>query len=85
MSKILNDIEKIVLKKIKKFGIRKKITKNFNFSKDSDLDSLTLLNLLIDLEQTFKINFANNKNKLNIQTYGDLIKTILKIKNIKLK
>lgn len=85
MSKILNDIEKIVLKKIKKFGIRKNITKNFNFSKDSDLDSLTLLNLLIDLEQTFKINFANNKNKLNIQTYGDLIKTILKIKNIKLK
>ena len=84
MSKF-DDIEKIVLKKIKKFGIRKKITKNFNFSKDSDLDSLTLLNLLIDLEQTFKINFANNKNKLNIQTYGDLIKTILKIKNIKSK
>ena len=84
MSKF-DDIEKIVLKKIKKFGIRKKITKNFNFSKDSNLDSLSLLNLLIDLEQTFKINFANNKNKLNIQTYGDLIKTILKIKNIKSK
>ena len=83
MSKILNDIEKIVLKKIKKFGIRKKITKNFNFSKDSNLDSLSLLNLLIDLEQTFKINFANNKNKLNIQTYGNLIKTIVNIKNIK--
>tara|TARA_B100001123_G_C14584867_1_gene739586 strand:+ start:269 stop:517 length:249 start_codon:yes stop_codon:yes gene_type:complete len=82
MSK-LDDIEKIVLKKIKKFGIRKKITKNFNFSKDSNLDSLSLLNLLIDLEQTFKINFANNKNKLNIQTYGNLIKTIVKIKNIK--
>ena len=79
MSKKLNDIEKIVLKKIKKFGIRKKITKNFNFSKDSDLDSLTLLNLLIDLEQTFKINFATN-NKLNIETYGGLIETITKMK-----
>ena len=80
MNKIRNDIEKIVLKKIKKLGIRKKITKNFNFSKDCDLDSLSLLNLLIDLEQTFKINFATN-NKLNIETYGNLIETITKIKN----
>ena len=79
MSKMHNDIEKIILKKIKKLGIRKKITKNFNFSKDSDLDSLSLLNLLIDLEQTFKINFATN-NKLNIETYGGLIETITKIK-----
>jgi acyl carrier protein len=79
MNKMHNDIEKIVLKKIKKLGIRKKITKNFNFSKDSDLDSLSLLNLLIDLEQTFKINFATN-NKLNIETYGGLIETITKIK-----
>ena len=79
MSKMHNDIEKIILKKIKKLGIRKKITKNFNFSNDSDLDSLSLLNLLIDLEQTFKINFATN-NKLNIETYGGLIETITKMK-----
>ena len=79
MSKMHNDMEKIILKKIKKLGIRKKITKNFNFSKDSDVDSLSLLNLLIDLEQTFKINFATN-NKLNIETYGSLIETITKIK-----
>jgi acyl carrier protein len=79
MNKMHNDIEKIVLKKINKLGIRKKITNDFNFSKDSNLDSLSLLNLLIDLEQTFKINFAIN-NKLNIETYGGLIETINKIK-----
>lgn len=75
MQKKLLDSEKI-LQIVKKFTKKKKISFNENLIKNNILDSLTLAELIFDIEDQFKIKFS--QKDLNIKYFKN-INTIIKL------
>ena len=73
-----NSVKKIISEIL---GIEKdKISKNSSFSKDLGADSLDIIELIMSIEETFKINILD-KDIDNIITVNDIICYIKNKKN----
>lgn len=74
-------IEEIIKESLNKKGVSQldAISESTNLTKDLGLDSLDGVELIMDLEERFNIQFPDSKTK-DLKTIGDIISLIIQIK-----
>jgi acyl carrier protein len=74
-------IEDIVKSVIEKYA-KKPITKTENFIEETDIDSLSLINVLMDLEEELNIEFDLSVMVIeDVSTLEDMVNYVTKLKN----